>query len=189
MKKEYLKNIKDKKILISFYPENANECVNWYDKCYMESLNQYKLIFLKLQTFLVNYKSRLISDYNSFEKLNLIQKKKGIQFIYSKFGKLYTSIFEKIVILDGTEHIFAICDSNENLFETRIPSVLCFMNNDFSDEDLFNKFCDYGLKKIEEDILNGTNVIVKFNDIGCDGNSITIYCKNLADELFNSIKL
>ncbi len=160
MKKEYLKNIKDKKILISFYPENA-----------------------------VNYKSRLISDYNSFEKLNLIQKKKGIQFIYSQFGKSYTSIFEKIVILDKTEHIFAISDSNENLFETRIPSVLCFVNNDFSDEDLFNKLCDYGLQKFEEDILNGTNVIVKFNDIGCDGNSITIYCKNLADELINSIKL
>ena len=189
MKKEYLKNLKDKKILISFYPENANECVNWYDKCYMESLNQYKLILLKLQTFLVDYKSRLISDYNSFEKLNLIEKKKGIQSVYSKLGKSYNSMFEKIVTRNGTDHICAISDSNENLFETKITSILCYVDDNFTDDDLFNKLCNHEFQEFEEDILNAKNVSVKFNDVVCDGNSITIYCKNISDDLFKLIEL
>ena len=107
MKKECLYEENEHKMILSFFPENVSECYNWYPQNYIDSIKEYSKIILMLCNINTESKTLMLSYYQSNEKLNSLQRKKGMSGIFSKYGKNYQSNLEKIVELRNTStHFF-----------------------------------------------------------------------------------
>ena len=191
MKKECLYEENEHKMILSFFPENVSECYNWYPQNYIDSIKEYSKIILMLCNINTESKTLMLSYYQSNEKLNSLQRKKGMSGIFSKYGKNYQSNLEKIVEQKDSDDIISVMEvtsSNiENLFFSRVNSFVC-SDNHLTANKLLENACKNGFEKLIEIFRKNVNFLIQFNDIGCDGNSITVYFTELYQNTAKTVK-
>ena len=111
--------------------------------------------------------------------------------IFSKYGKNYQSNLEKIVEQKDSDDIISVMEvtsSNiENLFFSRVNSFVC-SDNHLTANKLLENACKNGFEKLIEIFRKNVNFLIQFNDIGCDGNSITVYFNELYQNTAKTVK-
>ena len=183
MELNHIKDVKNKKIVISLGPKDIDELNDWYTIYYSKSVKYYTETILKL--FEVNKKLNILmlSYYHANKKLNLVEKKKGMSGVYAQQGKTYHSDSERIVGKEGNDSIVSVTKMNattiENLFVPQIESILCIVQNT-TENELLELACVNKMDAVVDLLLKDGNMFVKFNDVGCDGNNITIFFDKLS---------
>jgi len=187
MKKEYIHEEKNKKLIVSFSPENVEEVNDWYAIHYVKSLEKHEEMILNLLKHVARDMVFLISCYKVHKNFNMLEKRKGIAGVYSKAGKQYQSSHEKIIEKADGDNMYSVLkvdsSSISSLFVSQIPSLLCVAKKAVTENELLDFSSKFDFETLTKKLLEENDLIIRFHDIGCDGNSIIIYSDNLFFDL------
>ena len=162
-------------IIYSSSPESIDEINNWYNRIYPATITNYNNYIIKHlkdsfeKSYIVVYK--LLSHIP-----NRIERKKGLS-MYIDQNIDYYKYFENYVLYDNNKWAFLSIirldmNSINLLYSKNISSVILSIPNLSVEQIISIINADLSTITNKTELLECTSI--RFNDIGCDGNNITI---------------
>lgn len=179
MEKEVIFNANHQTIF-SVSPANSAEVFDWYTVCFNRSVKWYKDVICTILEKKVFYNTYIISFHPVYKKQNALEKKAGASGVFSKYGINYHCLVEKTinsVYYPYSQLVSVTTFTQENLdlfFISQIQSLICCVK-DVNEFDLIQTASNCSFDQFVQHVSMGNNLVFKFHDVGCDGNSLFVY--------------